>query len=145
MDIQPSDRRIQIQESIMMRSPKEPGPCGGFTPAYACMCDYHGVPFMDDVAWVRLPSCVLFPGRQWQVSIPTGKPEKWEGIFQSGKSQGILSVLKSENHDGHLGEIIVNVSVHKTLPNATFCTASWLHLIKESCCQFFMATSFYFT
>ena len=52
VDIQPSDRRIQIQENTMMRSPKEAGPCGGFTPAYACMCDYHGVPFMDDVAWV---------------------------------------------------------------------------------------------
>ena len=24
--------------------------------------------------------------------------EKWEGIFQSGKSQGILSVRESANH-----------------------------------------------
>ena len=33
--------------------------------------------------------------------VPTraGKPGKWEGVFQSGKSQEILSVRKSENHD----------------------------------------------
>ena len=32
------------------------------------------------------------------VPTSTGKPGKWEGIFQSGKSQGILSRLeKSEN------------------------------------------------
>lgn len=27
------------------------GPCGGFSTQYACMCDYHGVPYRDEVAW----------------------------------------------------------------------------------------------
>lgn len=26
--------------------------CGCFTYAYHCMCDYHGVPFFEEVAWV---------------------------------------------------------------------------------------------
>jgi len=28
-------------------------PCGSFTFAYHCMCDYHGVTFSEEVAWVR--------------------------------------------------------------------------------------------
>ena len=27
-------------------------PCGSFTFAYHCMCDYYGVPFSEEVAWV---------------------------------------------------------------------------------------------
>ncbi|KAK6644485.1 hypothetical protein RUM43_000752 [Polyplax serrata] len=27
------------------------GACGGFSTQYACMCDYHGVPYRDEVAW----------------------------------------------------------------------------------------------
>jgi len=26
--------------------------CGSFTYAYHCMCDYHNVPFSEEVAWV---------------------------------------------------------------------------------------------
>ncbi|XP_048577148.1 F-actin-uncapping protein LRRC16A isoform X2 [Nematostella vectensis] len=29
----------------------ETGPCGGFSRVYACMCDYHGVPYLEEVAW----------------------------------------------------------------------------------------------
>lgn len=31
--------------------PSQPGPCGGFSTQYACMCDYHGAPYRDEVAW----------------------------------------------------------------------------------------------
>jgi len=31
-------------------------PCGNFSAVYQCMCDYHGVDFMEDVAWVSLCS-----------------------------------------------------------------------------------------
>jgi len=27
-------------------------PCGNFSAMYQCMCDYHAVDFMEDVAWV---------------------------------------------------------------------------------------------
>jgi len=28
------------------------GPCCGFSTQYACMCDFHGLPYRDEVAWV---------------------------------------------------------------------------------------------
>lgn len=28
------------------------GPCGGFSTQYACMCDYHALPYREEVAWV---------------------------------------------------------------------------------------------
>lgn len=27
------------------------GPCGGFSDQYACMCDYHALPYRAEVAW----------------------------------------------------------------------------------------------
>lgn len=29
------------------------GPCGGFSTQYACMCDYHTLPYREEVAWVK--------------------------------------------------------------------------------------------
>lgn len=29
------------------------GPCGGFSTQYAWMCDLHGLPYREEVAWVR--------------------------------------------------------------------------------------------
>lgn len=25
--------------------------CGGFSTQYACMCDFHGLPYREEVAW----------------------------------------------------------------------------------------------
>lgn len=27
-------------------------PCGNYSAVYACMCDLHSLPYMDEVAWV---------------------------------------------------------------------------------------------
>ena len=46
-------------------------------------------------SWIRL--CNLYDEINiLRVPTRTGKPGKWEGIFQSGKSQGIMNRL--ENH-----------------------------------------------
>lgn len=29
-------------------------PCGNFSRQYACMCDYYGLPYREEVAWVGL-------------------------------------------------------------------------------------------
>ncbi|XP_029825948.1 F-actin-uncapping protein LRRC16A isoform X1 [Ixodes scapularis] len=29
----------------------DPGPCGNFSAQYICMCDFHNLPFREDVAW----------------------------------------------------------------------------------------------
>ena len=47
-----NDRIVEIRRQA------EDRPCGNFSAMYRCMCDYHGVEFMEDVAWVSL--CTLF-------------------------------------------------------------------------------------
>lgn len=32
-------------------SRREVGPCGGFSNQYACMCDFHGLTYREEVAW----------------------------------------------------------------------------------------------
>ena len=48
---------------IMSRIDTAPSsvPCGGYSRMYKCMCDYHGVTYMDDVAWVCIQlAAVIF-------------------------------------------------------------------------------------
>ena len=30
---------------------RDPGPCGGFSNMYKCMCDLHHLPYREEVAW----------------------------------------------------------------------------------------------
>ena len=50
----PSKRIQQLQEGEMTRNNdgRGLGPCGGFSTQYACMCDYHGMPYREEVSWV---------------------------------------------------------------------------------------------
>ena len=34
-------------------------PCGNFSRQYACMCDYYGLPYREEVAWVKFSLTVL--------------------------------------------------------------------------------------
>lgn len=45
--------RIEQIRNWQVRNPDSHGlgPCGGFSTQYACMCDYHGVPYREEVAW----------------------------------------------------------------------------------------------
>lgn len=45
IDVQPTDREQILSDDIRPSDPKNVGPCGGFSLQYACMCDYHGVPY----------------------------------------------------------------------------------------------------
>ncbi|BFZ13041.1 hypothetical protein BsWGS_16081 [Bradybaena similaris] len=51
IDVQPGDRLKTMNDMIKSAESKEQAPCGGFTMMYQCMCDYHGLPFRDEVAW----------------------------------------------------------------------------------------------
>ncbi|XP_040574812.1 F-actin-uncapping protein LRRC16A isoform X1 [Lepeophtheirus salmonis] len=48
--LSPSDR---LRDTLEFKppDPKTLGPCGGFSSQYACMCDYFGLPFREEVAW----------------------------------------------------------------------------------------------
>ena len=55
IEIIPASRLQSIRGSELARSTeatRHTGPCGGFSTQYACMCDLHGVPYREEVAWV---------------------------------------------------------------------------------------------
>lgn len=57
LEVTPSERLRTMNDMIHGVESRDVGPCGGFTTQYACMCDYHGLPYREEVAWVRLFVC----------------------------------------------------------------------------------------
>ncbi|XP_041375967.1 F-actin-uncapping protein LRRC16A-like isoform X3 [Gigantopelta aegis] len=51
IDVVPPERLKTMYDMMRDIEVKEQGPCGGFTMMYACMCDYYGLTFRDEVAW----------------------------------------------------------------------------------------------
>ncbi|KDR15295.1 F-actin-uncapping protein LRRC16A isoform X2 [Zootermopsis nevadensis] len=53
VEVLPSKRIQQLQEGELGRGHdgRGLGPCGGFSTQYACMCDYHGMPYREEVSW----------------------------------------------------------------------------------------------
>lgn len=51
IEVIPSARLQQVQDLEVVASGREVGPCGGFSTQYACMCDYHNMPYREEVAW----------------------------------------------------------------------------------------------
>ena len=52
IDVQPSERLRVMHDMVNSIEHKETGPCGGFTLMYDCMCEFHELPFRDEVSWV---------------------------------------------------------------------------------------------
>lgn len=51
IDVQPADRESIFSDELRPADPRNVGPCGGFSLQYACMCDYHGVTYREEIAW----------------------------------------------------------------------------------------------
>lgn len=49
IEVQPIDRMTVFSDEI--RTTGQVGPCGGFSVQYRCMCDFHNVPYREEVAW----------------------------------------------------------------------------------------------
>ncbi|XP_029307120.1 F-actin-uncapping protein LRRC16A-like isoform X1 [Cottoperca gobio] len=47
----PPDRLTSLQTLWENNKPAEPGPCGGFSPMYRCVCDWLGLPYKEEVQW----------------------------------------------------------------------------------------------
>lgn len=43
--------RLQSLRDNEVSTGRGVGPCGGFSTQYACMCDFHAVPYREEVAW----------------------------------------------------------------------------------------------
>jgi len=54
MNLSPSSRLAELESHLSAVETCATGPCGGFTAAYRCASDYHGIQFVDEVAWVSL-------------------------------------------------------------------------------------------
>ncbi|KAK3754087.1 hypothetical protein RRG08_024163 [Elysia crispata] len=51
VDVHPVERLKVMNDLIKAMESKTPGPCGGYTTMYQCMCDYHAMPFREEVEW----------------------------------------------------------------------------------------------
>ncbi|KAJ8919981.1 hypothetical protein NQ315_006511 [Exocentrus adspersus] len=52
IEVIPNSRLQQLRDlEAIASSRREVGPCGGFSTQYACMCDYHGMTYREEVAW----------------------------------------------------------------------------------------------
>ncbi|XP_053400982.1 F-actin-uncapping protein LRRC16A-like [Mercenaria mercenaria] len=51
IEVQPPSRLNLMNDLIRTIEQKETGPCGGFTLMYSCMCEFHYLPYRDEVAW----------------------------------------------------------------------------------------------
>lgn len=48
-----------FRHHLSLNGSSSAGPCGGFSTQYAWMCDLHGLPYREEVAWVSLGQCRL--------------------------------------------------------------------------------------
>ncbi|XP_034553770.1 F-actin-uncapping protein LRRC16A-like isoform X2 [Notolabrus celidotus] len=49
--MEPTDRLTSLQTLWENNKPAEPGPCGGFSQMYRCVCDWLGLPYREEVQW----------------------------------------------------------------------------------------------
>ncbi|KAM4706086.1 F-actin-uncapping protein LRRC16A isoform 2-T2 [Rhinophrynus dorsalis] len=49
--MEPSDRLANLQALWDSQTVTEVGPCGGFSQMYACVCDWLGMPYREEVQW----------------------------------------------------------------------------------------------
>lgn len=61
VDVLPPKRIQHLREGEFLRGSEVRGlgPCDGFSTQYACMCDFHTMPYREEVAWVNTLCCRL--------------------------------------------------------------------------------------
>ncbi|KAG8442306.1 hypothetical protein GDO86_011195 [Hymenochirus boettgeri] len=51
VSMEPADRLANLQALWDSQTVAEVGPCGGFSQMYACVCDWLGLPYREEVQW----------------------------------------------------------------------------------------------
>uniref|UniRef100_G1QR11 Capping protein regulator and myosin 1 linker 1 n=1 Tax=Nomascus leucogenys TaxID=61853 RepID=G1QR11_NOMLE len=54
VSMEPSERLASLQALWDSQTVAEQGPCGGFSQMYACVCDWLGFSYREEVQWVRI-------------------------------------------------------------------------------------------
>ena len=72
MTLSPSSRLSDLESRLSAIHARTTGPCGGFTAAYKCACDYHGIQFIDEIAWVGSMMVLSFLFNTTKLCIAVG-------------------------------------------------------------------------
>ncbi|XP_061531184.1 F-actin-uncapping protein LRRC16A-like isoform X1 [Phycodurus eques] len=51
LSMEPADRLASLQTLWENNKPADPGPCGGFSQMYRCVCDWLSLPYREEVQW----------------------------------------------------------------------------------------------
>ncbi|KAL0963365.1 hypothetical protein UPYG_G00305400 [Umbra pygmaea] len=51
LSMEPPDRMTSLQSLWDSQRVADPGPCGGFSQMYRCVCDWLGLPYREEVQW----------------------------------------------------------------------------------------------
>ncbi|XP_061675967.1 F-actin-uncapping protein LRRC16A-like [Syngnathoides biaculeatus] len=51
LSMEPADRLTSLQTLWENNKPADPGPCGGFSQMYKCVCDWLSLPYREEVQW----------------------------------------------------------------------------------------------
>ncbi|XP_077431257.1 F-actin-uncapping protein LRRC16A-like isoform X2 [Vanacampus margaritifer] len=51
LSMEPADRLTSLQTLWENNKPADPGPCGGFSQMYRCVCDWLSLPYREEVQW----------------------------------------------------------------------------------------------
>ncbi|KAM9807205.1 F-actin-uncapping protein LRRC16A-like isoform 1-T1 [Syngnathus typhle] len=51
LSMEPPDRLTSLQTLWENNKPADPGPCGGFSQMYKCVCDWLSLPYREEVQW----------------------------------------------------------------------------------------------
>ncbi|XP_051921660.1 F-actin-uncapping protein LRRC16A-like isoform X2 [Hippocampus zosterae] len=51
LNMEPADRLTSLQTLWESNKPADPGPCGGFSQMYKCVCDWLSLPYREEVQW----------------------------------------------------------------------------------------------
>ncbi|KAK3597571.1 hypothetical protein CHS0354_018165 [Potamilus streckersoni] len=51
IEVHPPERLRLMNDMVRNVEKKEVGPCGNFSVMYTCMCDYHNLPYREEVSW----------------------------------------------------------------------------------------------
>nr|XP_006811609.1 PREDICTED: uncharacterized protein LOC102804835 [Saccoglossus kowalevskii] len=51
VNLEPIERKEKILTTLDSLEMEDLGPCGGFSSMYMCMCDYHHLPYREEITW----------------------------------------------------------------------------------------------
>ena len=94
VEIQPPKRMQQLEEleRATLGGTRDMGPCGGFSTQYMCMCDYHALPYREEVAWDVDTIYLSHDTRELYLHDFDYLEQKW--VLELGVISGIMNLLE---------------------------------------------------